>query len=147
MDTARILMWLQLLFRIVLAAVLAFAGILKLIDNTALFETVAYITWLPVWVKSLIIDFLPWTEIALAVLLLLKWQFKYVLPFVTLIFLGFFGFAIYGFATGMEGDCGCFGDLADSSFGWGMIFRNAAFAAMAGFLFYNTDKSKNLSEQ
>lgn len=130
--------WVQLLFRVVLAGVLIFAGVLKLIDNTALFETVTYITWLPVWLKSILISTLPWAEIIVAVLLLLKWQFKYTVSFVLLIFAGFLGFAIYGFATGLEGDCGCFGDLAESSFGWGMILRNAAFTAMAGFLFYDT---------
>lgn len=128
--------WIQHLFRFILAAVLIFAGVLKLIDNTALFETVTYITWLPVWFKSILISTLPWAEIILAVLLLLKWQFQYIASFVLLIFAGFLGFSIYGFAIGLEGDCGCFGDLAESSFGWSMIIRNAAFTVMTGFLFY-----------
>jgi len=139
MDLHQILKWVQNLFRYILAVVLISAGVLKLLDNTALFETVAYITWLPVWFKSILIATLPWFEILVAIVLVTKWKFKYVLSLVTVIFAGFLGFSIYGFATGLEGDCGCFGDLAESSFGWGMIIRNAIFFGMAGFLFYKNE--------
>lgn len=129
----------QLLFRLVLAGILILAGYLKLQDSTALFETVASITWLPVWLKSLTVDWLPWVEILLGALLLTKFLNKTVLTGVLLIFAAFLGFAIYGYATGMEGDCGCFGDLSDSTFGWSMIIRNGLFVAMAGFLFWKPD--------
>lgn len=122
--------------RIVLAAVLLLAGYLKIQDNSALFETVAYITWLPVWLKFWVIDLLPWAEILLAILLLVRRLETIVLPLVGLIFLGFLGFAIYGTATGMEGDCGCFGDLMESTFGAKMIIRNTIFLGMAGLLFW-----------
>ncbi|MEX1063411.1 MAG: MauE/DoxX family redox-associated membrane protein [Balneolaceae bacterium] len=135
------------IFRIVLAGVLVLAGILKLQDNTALFETVAYITWLPVWLKFPIVDFLPYMEILLAVLLLLRWQEKVVLPLVGLIFLGFLGFSIYGTATGLEGDCGCFGELMDSTFGPAMIVRNTVLAGMAGFLFWQPVADESVSNE
>lgn len=130
----------QWVFRVVLAGVLVFAGVLKLLDNSALLETVAYLPWLPVWLKWRMVEFLPWIEILVAVLLVIRIKEKWVLSIVGLIFTGFFLFAIYGFATGMEGDCGCFGEFGDSSFGWGMILRNAAFVGMAGFLFYKPAK-------
>lgn len=130
----------QWVSRIILAAVLLLAGVLKLQDNTLLFESVAYITWLPVWLKFWIIDLLPWLEILLAILLLLRWQEKIVIPVVVVVFIGFLGYAIYGTLTGVEGDCGCFGELMDSSFGATMIIRNALFAGLAGFLFW---KPKN----
>ncbi len=133
---------LQLVARIIIASVLLFAGVTKLMDNTALFETVTYITWLPVWMKSLIISYMPWFEILLAALLLIYRQSYLIKGTVFLIFFGFLGFAAYGYATGLEGDCGCFGDLADSSFGWGMIFRNVFFVALAGLLFYKPENSK-----
>lgn len=136
MDTSKILPILQIIFRVVLAGVLVFAGVLKIIDNSALFETIAYITWIPVWMKSWIVDLLPYVEILIALLLLIKWKPVVINTLVTLIFMGFLGFAIYGFATGMEGDCGCFGEFGDSSFGWPMIIRNGIFVAMAGFLFW-----------
>lgn len=133
------------LFRIILGGALIVAGYFKLLDNTALFETVAYITWIPNSLKSVVIDFLPWVEIAAGGLLLLKLFDKIAVPLVTLIYISFFLFAIYGFSTGIEGDCGCFGDVGDegilaallgSSFGWTMVIRNTVFVAMAGFLFW-----------
>src|SRR5690625_999752 len=126
----------QWVFRIVLAGVLLLAGVLKLQDNTALFATVAYITWLPVWLKWWIVGLLPWIEILLAALLFVRRADRVVIPIVGLIFLGFLGFAIYGTSTGMEGDCGCFGELMDSSFGAPMIIRNAVLTGMAGFLLW-----------
>ncbi len=135
-NRTRVIHIVQWAFRVVLAAVLLIAGIFKLQDNTALFETVAYITWLPTGVRWLIIDLLPWAEIVLALLLLLRRFEFWVLSVTGLVYLGFFIFSIYGTATGMEGDCGCFGDLMDSNFGPGMIIRNGLFLVMAGFLFY-----------
>ncbi|MEX0647905.1 MAG: MauE/DoxX family redox-associated membrane protein [Balneolaceae bacterium] len=132
----------QLLFRLALAGILILAGYLKLQDNTALFETIAYITWIPVWIKSLIVDWLPWIEIVVGGLLLTRFIDKTVITIVLLIFTGFLGFAIYGFATGLEGDCGCFGELSDSTFGWSMIIRNAVFVAMAGFLFWRPEEER-----
>lgn len=121
--------------RVVLAAVLLFAGVLKLIDDSALFETVGYITWLPVWIKLQVITLLPWVEIVLA-LLLVTWRLdRWVRPLVIVIFLGFFLFAIYGTLTGMEGDCGCFGEMMDSTFGWKMITRNGLFLLLAMLLY------------
>jgi len=136
MNKIKVITIIQWTSRLVLAAVLLLAGILKLQDNSALFETVAYITWLPVWLKVWIVDLLPYAELLLATLLLVRWKEKFVLPVIGLIFIGFLGFAIYGTATGMEGDCGCFGEFMDSTFGAGMIIRNAIFVGMAGFLFY-----------
>lgn len=134
-TSRRIVTTVQWISRLILAAALLLAGALKLQDSTALFETVAYITWLPVWLKVWIIDLLPWVEILLGVLLLTRSFERVVIPIVALIYLGFLGFSIYGTATGMEGDCGCFGELMDSSFGPAMIIRNAIFTGMAGLLF------------
>lgn len=125
-----------------MAGVLVFAGVLKLIDNSALFETVAYIIWIPVWLKSWIVDLLPYVEILIAALLLMKWKPVLINTLVLLIFAGFLGFSIYGFATGMEGDCGCFGEFGESSFGWPMIIRNGLFVVMAGFLFWKPGRDE-----
>jgi hypothetical protein len=137
MNNKRIINISQWAVRGILAGVLLFAGVLKLQDNTLLFESVAYITWLPVWLKLWIVDLLPWAEIVLALLLLMRWKEGLILPLVGLVFIGFLGYAIYGTATGLEGDCGCFGEFMDSTFGAGMIIRNAIFVGMAGFLFWS----------
>lgn len=132
-------------FRLILGGALIVAGYFKLQDNTALFETVAYIYWLPNFIKSFVIDVLPWFEILLGGLLISRILDIAAVPLTTAIYLVFLIFAIYGFSTGIEGDCGCFGDaggdgfigsLLGSSFGWIMILRNTFFLLMATFLFY-----------
>ncbi|MFO7846172.1 MAG: hypothetical protein R6V27_06415 [Balneolaceae bacterium] len=147
MNRSIIITRLQLLFRFILGLLLLIAGVLKVQDNTALLETVAYITWIPTWVQSFGIDFLPWIEVTVGGLMMSGLFKKVVLPAGALIYAGFFVFAIYGLGSGLEGDCGCFGDVDDSNllamvlgstFGWSMIVRNGIFVAMAGFLFITT---------
>ncbi|MCC5912780.1 MAG: hypothetical protein JJU46_00270 [Balneolaceae bacterium] len=149
MDRRNILRYLQITFRIALGLMLVIAGFLKVQDNTALFESVAYITWIPIGLKSLVIDLLPWVEIFVGALLIVNLLGKVVKPVAAMIYLSFFIFAIYGLGTGMEGDCGCFGDpesgsilaaVLGSEFGWKMVIRNGIFVSMAAFLFINVGK-------
>jgi len=115
-------------------------------DNTTLFESVAYIPWLSIGIKSMIIDTLPYVEIAAGSLLIFKIFDKVILPVNSLIYLSFLIFAIWGLSTGIEMDCGCFGDLDSSSFigsllgsemGWKMVIRNSIFVLMIAFLYLN----------
>lgn len=150
MQKSKLVVYTQYLFRFILGGLLAFAGIMKLQDNTALFESVAYITWLPIGFKSLVIDILPYIEVIVGGLLAFSLFSKVVDPIATLIYLIFFIFAIYGLGQGIEGDCGCFGELDESSliglllgsqFGWKMVIRNGIFLLMAGFLFWKPSES------
>ena len=147
MEKSVIIKYTQLGARIILGLLLIIAGYFKILDNSALFQSVAYITWLPVWSKSFIIDTLPYVEILVGALLILKINLldKAIVPVAALIYLSFFIFAIYGLSAGIEGDCGCFGDpesgsilatLLGSEFGWQMVIRNGIFLTMAGFLFW-----------
>jgi len=145
MRKKQIISYVQIACRVVLGALLLIAGVLKLQDNSALFETVGYITWLPIGFKSFVIDILPWAEVLIGALLVVGLFKQVVIPMGALIYAGFFAFAIYGLGSGMEGDCGCFGEVEDgnilamllgSTFGWSMILRNGIFVAMAGFLFW-----------
>lgn len=147
MGIKKIISYIQPVVRIILGLLLLIAGVLKVQDNTALFETMAYITWVPTIIKSLVIDTLPWIEVLTGALLITGLFKKLTIPVGALIYAGFFAFAIYGFGSGMEGDCGCFGEVGDSNilamvlgstFGWSMVIRNGIFVAMAGFLFLNT---------
>ena len=149
MTRQNIISVIQLLFRNVLGFLLLIAGFLKVQDNTALLETVAYITWIPTVLQSFIIDTLPWIEMIVGGVLMSGFMKKWAIPAAAVIYAGFFIFAIYGLGSGMEGDCGCFGDVDDSNilsmvlgstFGWSMIARNGIFVAMAGFLFLNPSK-------
>lgn len=150
MEKSKLVTYTQYLFRFILGALLVFAGILKMQDNSALFESVAYITWLPIGFKSLVIDLLPYVEVIVGGLLALSLFSKVVDPIATCIYLVFFMFAIYGLGQGIEGDCGCFGELDESSlmgmllgsqFGWRMVIRNGIFLLMAGFLFWKPSES------
>lgn len=128
-----------------MGTLLLIAGYLKVQDNTALFESVAYITWIPIGMKSLVIDLLPWVEILVGGLLIINLAGTVVKPVAALIYFSFLVFAIYGLSAGIEGDCGCFGDpesgsilatVLGSEFGWKMVARNGLFFTMAGFLFW-----------
>jgi uncharacterized membrane protein YphA (DoxX/SURF4 family) len=143
MQKDTVIQYTQLLFRVVLGILLVIAGYLKIQDNSALFESVAYITWMPMFFKSLIIDLLPWIEVVVGGLLVINLFGKVVKPAAALIYFSFFVFAIYGLGAGIEGDCGCFGDpesgsilatLLGSEFGWKMVIRNGIFLGMAGFV-------------
>lgn len=151
MNKQKVILSIRFLFRVLLGGLLVFAGILKILDNTTLFESVAYITWLPVWAKSLIINYLPYAEIAVGSLLILHLFDKVTIPASALIYLSFFIFAVWGLGSGLEFDCGCFGDLDGSSFigqllgseiGWKMAIRNGIFTAMAIFLFWKPSISE-----
>jgi len=146
---------LKIVFRVLLGGMLLFAGYLKLQDNTALFESVAYISWIPLILKSVIIDTLPWIEMIVGGLLILNVLGKIIKPAAFVIYLSFFIFAIYGLGAGIEGDCGCFGDsengsiiasLLGSEFGWRMVIRNGIFLMMASALFIPARKT-DLAEE
>ena len=152
MNKQKVISAAQLLCRNILGFLLLVAGYLKVQDNTALLETVAYITWIPTIVQSFVIDTLPWIELLVGSFLLLGLFKKWVIPAGALIYTGFFIFAIYGLGSGMEGDCGCFGDVDDSNilsmvlgstFGWSMIIRNGIFVSMAGLLFWKPDSNES----
>lgn len=143
MNKLSVIKWSKIGVRVILGGLLLFAGYLKVQDNTALFESVAYISWLPLLVKSTVIDLLPWVEIIVGGLLIFNVFGKIIKPAALLIYLSFFIFAIYGLGAGIEGDCGCFGDPDDASligallgseFGWKMVIRNGIFLLMAGLL-------------
>lgn len=153
MSKSNIVTYLKYLIRLILGGLLVFAGVLKMQDNSALFESVAYITWIPISMKSLIIDLLPYVEVLVGSLLALSLFTKIIDPIAAGIYFVFFIFAIWGLGQGMEGDCGCFGELGESSiignllgsqFGWKMVIRNGVFLMMAGFLFWKpSGKKKN----
>ena len=78
---------------------------------------------------------LPVAEITLGVMLLLRIRTKETLIAVTILFLFFFLFSVYGTVIGLENDCGCFGDLVKSEFGLIMILRNVILLVIVIILF------------
>lgn len=57
-------------------------------------------------------------------MLILKIQTKKTLFATTVLFFCFFAFSVYGTASGLNNDCGCFGGAVKSEFGLTMIIRN-----------------------
>ena len=74
---------------------------------------------------------LPIIELTLGVMLLLKIRVNETLIAVTLLFLFFFLFSVYGAVVGLENDCGCFGNMIESNFRINMIIRNFIFLLIA----------------
>ena len=69
-------------------------------------------------------------EISFGLLLLFNVKTKLVLIGTLLLFIVFVIFSIYGTIVGIKTDCGCFGSLIESNYGWGMIGRNTTFVAL-----------------
>ena len=87
---------------------------------------------------------LPVIEIALGLMLILKIKVKEALIATLLLFSVFALFAIYGFISGFDVDCGCFGSNVSGEFGVGMIIRNLVFLLLPiNVLFFNNRIAKN----
>jgi len=142
LSTASIL---YILCTYIIAAVFAVSGIAKLVDSSGLLNTLRQVPFLSgqliVWTVTL----LPLIEIGLAVALITRWKRSITLAAILILFVFFFVFSIYGFYGGFNSDCGCFGPLVQSTFGWGMILRNIIFLSLsviASMIYY-----KHLREQ
>jgi hypothetical protein len=94
-------------FYYLLAIVLLFSGISKIINPAPLMETIKVSLRVNENLLILAATLLPMIEIALGLMLLLKIQTKKTLFATTILFFGFFTFSIYGTAIGLNVDCGC----------------------------------------
>jgi len=92
---------------------------------------------------------LPLIEITLGVILLLRIRVKETFNAVTVIFVFFFLFSVYGLVRhpfggtviGLENDCGCFGKAVESSFGIVTVIRNLLFLALSLLVLIKFEKS------
>lgn len=137
---AKIGPWVGLVFRLVLAGILGYAGIIKVFeDGGARLAILAYRVFPPDWAP-----FLGWAmpalEILLAILLLVGLFTRWAALLSGLLMLGFIAGIASVWIRGYSIDCGCFGGGGDIS-PEGLnaryateIVRDAIFALMAGFL-------------
>ncbi len=125
-----------------IAAVLLLSGIAKIIDPIPLINTLKLITFIPESFLVIIATLLPVVEIGLALLMFTKTKLKITLPIIAVLFTVFLGFSIYGMLAGYGNDCGCFGNTIKSSFGLGMIIRNALFLIISLYLTINAWPSR-----
>jgi len=118
-----------------IAGVLLFSGISKIIDPMPLIETLKLVASLPEEFLIIIATILPVIEIGLGVMLVLKIKPKPVQLATLILFGAFLAFSIYGTIIGMKNDCGCFGSIVKSEIGWGMVGRNMlVFAFIYSFI-------------
>jgi len=117
-----------------IAIVLLAAGIFKIYDPAPMLGTLELIRFLNNPLSVFIATILPVIEIALGILLLTGKKIRISLIAATGLFWFFFGFSVYGYAVGLDADCGCFGNVISSDFGVGMILRNTLFAVVASML-------------
>jgi len=110
------------------------AGILKIYDATGLMKALQQIPFLSNQLIVIIATMLPLLELGLGVGLLLRYKPAVILGLASGLFLAFWIISLYGFFSGFSGDCGCFGKLVESRFGWGMILRNFLLACATGYL-------------
>ena len=111
-------------FYYLIAIIFLFSGIVKIINDEELINTLNFFPIFTVDIKIIIASVLPLLEITLGILMILKIKPKITMFAVTILFAIFVAFSIYGLTAGLRADCGCFGNVLKSSFGWGMVLRN-----------------------
>ncbi len=125
-----------------ISIVLLAAGVLKIYDPAPLLGTLELLTFINNSFAILIATILPIIEIAIGILLLTGTKAKISVVSAAGLFWFFFAFSVYGYAAGLDADCGCFGNVIASDFGAGMILRNALFAIVASMLLLYHKKNK-----
>lgn len=117
-----------------LAAVLIAAGLLKIYDISGMMEVLSQLTFISEAFVPVTTTILPVIELGVGIALAVRYKPIIMLGLAAGLFLAFLGFSLYGALAGLQGDCGCFGSLAESYFGWEMVLRNCLLFCAAGFL-------------
>jgi len=126
-----------------IATVLFVAGVSKIYDPSPLLGALEAILSIDSTLAIIIATILHVVEITIAVFLIISYQITYTLRAAVCLFWIFFVFSLYGYFTGLNIDCGCFGNIITSDFGVGMILRNVIFVAIASVLVLHYKKNTN----
>lgn len=119
--------------RLLLSAVFLLAGITKLADRRGSRKAMGDFG-LPSWLASPFAILLPLAELIIAIALIpsqTAWWGATGALALMLVFIAGIGFNL---ARGRKPDCHCFGQLHSAPIGWPTVARNAALAAVAGFI-------------
>ncbi len=136
----KLLHWIS---RLGLGGLFIYAGFTKLYpaENQFLFEmAVSSYQLLPVPAVNLVALVLPWTEIALGVMLLVGWRLRYFATFAAGLLGLFIGAMTITYLRGIEADCGCFG-LGEPISSYTLL-RDSFVLLMALFLAFQTWRTK-----
>lgn len=120
-----------------LVLILLVSGISKIIDPEFALEVLKAFNLFNESINIFIISILPILEIILAVMLLLNYKIRFTNISTIILFFTFFVISIWGYLLGLDKDCGCFGELIESSFGISMIIRNFFLLLLTFIVFRN----------
>lgn len=132
--------WIGFVFRLVLAAVLGYAGLVKLFEDEGAKRAILAYRVFPVEWASFLGYAMPTLELVLALLLLIGLFTRWAAAITGLLMLAFIAGIIGVWVRGYSIDCGCFGgggDVTPEGINQRYlieIIRDLVFALMAGFL-------------
>jgi uncharacterized membrane protein YphA (DoxX/SURF4 family) len=122
-----------ILARIGLAAVFLWAAYVKLREPWLLFAaSIDTLQLLPEPAVLFLARVLPWTELALGILLLTGIKLRWSATFATGLLLVFFGVMLRSYLAGIQADCGCFGP--GEALGPATLARDGALLAVSAGL-------------
>ena len=130
----RVLGWIALGLRVLLALLFGLAGGLKLLDPAAFAAEINRYQLIPWWGCALFAVLLPWLEICAGIGLLTRSFSPGSLTWVTLLLVIFSLALLSAMLRGLSIDCGCFGRLWQSTGTFWPLVRNLVLLGMTVFL-------------
>jgi uncharacterized membrane protein YphA (DoxX/SURF4 family) len=130
MASNKLVRLLLLVLRVALGAIFVYAAWIKLRDPWQLFAmSIDSYRILPLGVVELAARVIPWTELAVGLLLISGFWMRISGPIVSLLLLTFFVLMLRAYAKGMAIDCGCFGP--GEAISWKTLLRDGSMVAAA----------------
>jgi putative oxidoreductase len=132
----RVLRWMALLLRIVLAGLFALAGGLKLLDPAAFAAEISRYQLIPWWSGALLSLLLPCLEVCVGIALLSRSCSRGALAWVTALLIIFSLALLSAMLRGLSIDCGCFGRIWQSTGTVWPLVRNLVLLGMTVLLWW-----------
>ena len=120
-----------------LIIVLVFSGVSKLLNPEVTLEALKAFNIFNEMLNLIIVTILPVIEITLACMLIFNYNLKITNSLILVLFIVFLIVSIWGYLSGFDKECGCFGNFVSSKFGLTMIFRNMIFLLIAIHVYLN----------
>ncbi len=123
----------EIVIRVALGAIFAYAAYIKLRDPWALFAlNIDSYGVLPMWAVQLVARTLPWAELLIGVLLIAGLFRRTATVATSLLLALFFSLMVRAYAKGMEINCGCFGP--GEAISWKTLLRDGSMLGGALFV-------------
>lgn len=130
----------------IIAFILIFSGMSKVLDPDILTGTLQSLNILPDVLIIILSVTLPVLEILIGIILLTKLHVRLILMITILLFAAFWIYSIFGILTGLNNECGCFGSIIRTETGWGMLVRNSILLTIV-ILLYKNSMVQNAAEK